>query len=266
MLHYRNRERSIQIITLNPVLASDVHDRLHNYPGMESVKLVLPGDGKAEINVGDIEKMVPNTTKSAILIIDVCSWTRAKLQSAYSDIIRFNRPDFNQFCYSILIGDSPRGYSHSQKPDNIHSFISEMRVDFSPAVFFTSPFANYSTNEREQMAAYSDGLFPERIPQRFEKYFDEQLPSFKRLSVYFRAADVQDNTKPAKRKKRQDALKKLCIKMIKEDFPAQSEQMIKGLSKEGYAIPGESLQINIYPFFFEEWVSDLMRKAESAMQ
>jgi hypothetical protein len=266
MLHYKNREQKVQIITLNPILASDVYDRLHNYPSMESVKLVLPGDGKSEIKVRDIENIAHDTTKSAILIIDVCSWTRAKLQSVYSDIIRFNRPDFNRFCYSILIGDSPMGYNRGQKPDGIHRFLSELRVDFNPAVFFTSPFSLYSSEEKAYRAAYSDELFPERIPQRFGKYFAEQLPSFKRLSVYFRAAYVPDDIKLTERKKRQEVLKKLCIKMAKEDFPAQSEQLIKGLSKEGYAMPGESLRINIYPFFFEEWVSDLMRKVESAVQ
>lgn len=35
----------------------------------------------------------------------------------------------------------------------------------------------------------------------------------------------------------------------------------KALTKEGYGQAGESLRINIYPFFFEEWVLDLMKMA-----
>ena len=265
MLHYRDRERRIQILTMNPILASDVYDRLHNYPGLETVKLVVPGDGKSEIKVEDIENLAHDTTKSAILIIDVCSWTHARLQRAYSDIVRFNRPDFKQFCYSVLIGDSPMGYERGQKLNGISTFLSDLRVDFSPAVFFFTPFSLYSSQEKASMTLSQDELFPERIPQHFGKYFKEQLPSLKRLSVYFRAAEVRDDIRPAEIKKRQEVLKKLYIKMFEEDFPDKSEQLIKAMSKEGYDMPGEPLRINVYPFFFEEWVVDLMRKAEAVM-
>lgn len=265
MLHYRDRKRRVQIITMSPVIASDIYERLHNYPGMESVELILPGNGESEIKVEDIQNLARDTVKSSILIMDVCSWTRPQLQQAYSDIVRFNRPDFNRYCYSVLIGDIPLGYDRSQKVNDVHNFLSDMRVDFSPAVFFINPFSHYSAEERETILTYRDKLFPDKIPQRFGKYFKEQLPSFKRLAVYFRAADVQDDKKLIKRKKRLRVLKKLCIKMIEEDFPANKEQLMKGLSKEGYSMPGEPLSINIYPFFFEEWVLDLIKKAESAV-
>ena len=53
--------------------------------------------------------------------------------------------------------------------------------------------------------------------------------------------------------------------MIEEDFPDNKEHLMKSLSREGYSMPGEPLSINIYPFFFEEWVLDLMKKTKPAV-
>ncbi|MGA2915214.1 MAG: hypothetical protein ABSE89_04230 [Sedimentisphaerales bacterium] len=264
MLHYRTREKSIQILTINPVFASDVYDRLHSYPGLESVKLLFPGSSESGFKVEDIEKLAHDTTNSSILIFDVSSLSRTRLQQAFSDIIRFNRPDFNENCYSIVIGDLPTEYIKNRKLyNNIYSYLSDIRVDFSPAVFFITPLSLYSLQEKQSTMTNPDNPFPERIPARFGKYFKEEMPSVQRVSAFFRAAEVGDDKKLKVKGKRQAVLKTLYIRMTDEDFPSMKELFLKGLTKEGYSVPGESLKVHLYPFFFEEWVSDLMRKLES---
>ena len=107
MLHYTNRQSRIHILSLDPVLATEVYERLHNYPGMESVELIRPGNGMSAIKVQDIKQLARETTTSKVLIFDVRRQTKARLQRPYSDIVRFNRPDFNRYCYSVLLGDGP---------------------------------------------------------------------------------------------------------------------------------------------------------------
>jgi hypothetical protein len=266
MLHYKDRKRNIQLITLNPVFASDVCDRLHSYPGLESVKILLPGNSSSGINIEDIEKLAHDTTNSAILIFDVSSWSKIRLQHAFSDIIRFNRPDFNENCYSIVIGDLPIEYIKDEKLRNFHSYLSDIRVDFNPAVLFITPLLIYSPEEKELIMTNPDNPFPEKIPQRFGKYFEEkELPSVRQISAFFRAAEVENDKKLKKKRKRQAVLKKLYIRMMEENFPSMKELFTKGLTKEGYSMPGESLKVHLYPFFFEEWVANLMSKVESVM-
>lgn len=266
MLHYRNRERNIQIITLDPVLASDVSDRIHSCPGLEQVKILLPGGNESELNIEDIQKKTHDTTNSSILIFDLCSWTRVRLQQAFSDIIRFNRPDFNENCYSIVIGDLPIEYIKDHKLHNIHNYLSDIRIDFSPAALFITPFSLYSPQEKHLILTNPDNLFPETIPARFGKYFKEEKPTVRRVLAYFRAAEVGDDKKLKAKEKRQAVLKTLYTRMTEEDFPSLKELFLKGLTKEGYSVPGELLKVHLYPFFFEEYVSNLMRKVDSAQK
>jgi len=105
MLHYQNRLDKIHLLTLDPVLLEDLCARLGNYPGLESVEFVRPGNNGSTLVADDILAVARDTVTARVLIIDVRSQTRARLQRAYSDIGRFNRPDFNHYCYSILVGD-----------------------------------------------------------------------------------------------------------------------------------------------------------------
>ncbi len=51
--------------------------------------------------------------------------------------------------------------------------------------------------------------------------------------------------------------------MAEEDFPSLKDLFLAGLTKEGYSVPGETLKVNLYPFFFEEWILELINKIES---
>ncbi len=266
MLHYRERNQRIHIITLDRVLATDVYERLCDCSGMESVEAIQPGNGKSAIAVEDIQRLARDTTTSRVLIMDVRRQTKTQLQHAYSDIVRFNRPDFNRYCYTVLIGDGPRNLLQPGRGlDAFQTYLADLRIDYSPAVFFSDPFLHYSHDEIQEMVLYRSNSLPERIPHCLEKAFKGHRPTVERVHAYFRAADVPDVKRANKKTERQSALEKFYHKRFEKDFPDDKDQFIKSLSKEGCALPGESLRLNVYPFFFEEWVLDLTRRAESAV-
>ncbi len=271
MLHYKDRQKRIHIITMDPVLETDIYERLHEYPGMELIELVRSGNGTSSITVRDIKKQARDTVTSRVLIIDVRRQTIARLQAAYSDIARFNRPDFNRHCYSVLLGDGPVGLlTPGNGKGAMKIFLSDMRIDYNPAVFFASPFFYYSLQEMQEMAQemvqrHTVLLFSE-IPERLQKkYFKGHKLSIQQIRNYFRAADVPEHRRARKRLERQKKLERLHIQIAKDDFPEDHELLVKSLSEEGCIMPGEPMKICAYPFFFEKWIVDLMRKAEKAV-
>jgi len=40
------------------------------------------------------------------------------------------------------------------------------------------------------------------------------------------------------------------------------DQLVKCLKKGGYSFTGEALNLNTYPFYFEEWIAELLEKAK----
>jgi hypothetical protein len=263
MLHYNERNNKIYIITLDHVLADDVYERLSSHPEMESVEINKLGNGHHTITPESILQSARDTLTSKILIFDVRRQTRPILQHAYSEIVRFNRPDFNVYCYSVLIGDGPPNlFEHGNGIEAYRNYLVDLRVDYSPAVFFVDPFLYYSYEEMEDMALYHNNALPEQIPQRLERYFKEGKVSTRAAYSYFRAADAPDNLRQMRKEKRQNWLKSLFIKILHEASPDDADALVNGLSKEGYSLQGESLKINVYPFFFEQWVLDLMSKSK----
>lgn len=256
MLHYTERKNRIHILTLDNVLAEDIYERLREHPGSSSAELIL--------TTKDILKSARDTTDSRILIIDVRTQTKPKLQQAYSDIVRFNRPDLNKYCFTVLIGDGPATFLVQKKGINaFQNYLSDLRTDYSPAVFFGNPFLYYTHDELLELAMYHNNALPERIPRRLEKNFKPGIP-IKTIYEYFRAAGDTDDEKIKKQKKRRRKLKDIYLKMIAEDFPDDKEHLEKALSKQGCDFPGENLKLNTYPFYFEEWISDLLTKAQTA--
>jgi hypothetical protein len=265
MLHHEDRANRIHIISMDQVLLQDIHERLREYPGAESIELVKPDSHGSVIRPEDIRKLARDTTTSRVIIIDVRTNTRARLQPAHSEIVRFNRPDFDRYCYCVLVGDGPMNYFHSDKGMNAFpSYLAELRIDFSAAAFFGDPFLYYSMKEMQEMAMHEHDSLPERISRHFEKYFHGGAPAVSQVRTFFRAADELEEKKAARRKERAIVLAKLCVRMITDVFPDQKEQVLQALSRQGLDVPGQTLRCNIYPFFFEECVLELFKKAQAA--
>jgi len=266
MLHYTNRQDKIYILSTDPVLLEDIEERLHEYPGMESTELVTPGNDRSAITVEDIHQLARDTITARVLIVDIRHQTRAQLQSAHSNIVRFNRPDFNRYCYTVLVGDGPINYFQSDRGlKTFPSFLANLRIDFSAAAFFGDPFLYYSMDEIQERALYEQNALPERISRHFEKYFKQGRLSVSQVRRYFRAAEKQGAEKIRKQKIRQAMLRKICKKMILDKFPEDKEQVRQALSREGLAFPGEILRCNIYPFYFEERVLFYLKKAHATI-
>jgi hypothetical protein len=258
MLHYTERKNRIHIITLDKILATDIFERLTEYAGTNSAQLILPGSGQS-ITPEDILKTARDTTDSRILIMDVRTHTKPRLQQAYSDIARFNRPDLNNFCHTVLIGDGPSDFLlQSKGTDAFQNYLSDLRGDYSPAVFFANPFLSYTQQETQELIFDHGNTMPEKIPQRLEKYFRKDVP-VKTIYEYFRAAEKQGDIKVKRKKQRLSQLKKIFLKLVAEDFPEGKDILAEALTKQGCAFPGEALKLNVYPFFFEEWIWDLMK-------
>lgn len=254
MLHYRDRKKQIHIITLDDVLARDIFERLADCPDTASANLILPRDYTPEA----ILKSARDTTASKILIIDVRTQTKPRLQQSHSDIVRFNRPDLNNYCHTVLIGDGPSTFLlESHGVNAFQKYLAEIRIDYSPAVFFANPFIYYTQDELLQRAMYHDNALPEKIPQRLEKFFKKDIP-IKTVYEFFRAAGETGDEKLKKIKARRKKLKDIYLKLIAQDFPAEKDRLETALAKQGCDFHGEPLKLNIYPFYFENWIADLL--------
>jgi len=266
MLHHEDRASRIHIITMDQVLLEDIYERLRGHPGMESIELVKPRSHGLVIRPDDIREIARDTMTSRVLIIDVRTHTRPRLQPAHSEIVRFNRPDFDRYCYCVLVGDGPMNYFHSGKGlKAFPSYLAELRIDFSAAAFFGDPFLYYSMQEMKEMAMHDHSSLPERISKHFDKYFHGGAPAVSQVRIFFRAADALAEKRSSIRKEREQALKKLCVRMIVDVFPDQKEHILEAISREGLAVPGQALTCNVYPFYFEERVLELFKKAQAAI-
>ncbi len=257
ILSHPRRENKIHILTLDSALATDVYERIHHHPGMETYQLIKPQKNKAREILIEIEEMAQDTVSSRLLIMDVRRVTRFKLQSAYNKIVGYNRRDFNKLCFTILIGDGPVSLFQAGKSlDVFVSHLSAHRVDYHPAVFFYDPFLHYEPNETQLQKMHEEFILPEKIPRRFIPYFKEdQDVSVDKIRRSFRAIDKPETIK----KKRLEKLRSLYKKRIAEQFPHHKDQLKAWLSKEGIRLATEKL--HLYPLFFEDWVFDLMQKA-----
>jgi hypothetical protein len=259
MLHYPDRKNRINIITLDPVLARDIYDRLTQNPSTNKAEIILPVINNEIITPEDILKKAHDTTDSRILIIDVRTQTKPKLQQAHSDIVRFNRPDLNHYCFTVLIGDGPASFLFQKKGINaFQNYLADLRLDYSPALFFANPFIFYTHEELLDFAMYNDNAIPEKIPHRLEKFFKPGIP-VKTVYEFFRAPGEPED----KKKKRLRKLKDIYLKIVSQDFPNDVNRLETALSKQGCDFPGETLKLNTFPFYFEEWISDLLIAAQS---
>jgi hypothetical protein len=257
ILSYSARENTIHILTLDPALATDVYERIHHDQRMKFCQLIKPQETKIKEAVEEIEGMAKETVSSRLLIVDVRRASLPKLRRAYNTIVGYNRRDLNKLCYILLIGDGPFNLFWEGKTlDVFVTFLASHRVDFHPAAFFFDPFLHYERGEIERGALDDEFVLPDKIPKRLIPYFkkdpDIRVDTIRR---YFRAIGKDEEL----RKKRRRRLRSLYKKRIAEQFPQDKDRLRAWLSKKGIRLASE--RMHLYPFYFEDWVFDLMQKA-----
>jgi len=258
ILSHSDRADQIHILSLDPILATDVYERIHNDPRMKNYRLLRPRKTEIRDAVEEIEAMALDTVMSRLLITDVRKEALPKLRTAYNKIVGYNRRDLNKLCFIILIGDGPVNLFWEGKTlDVFVPYLSAHRVDFHPAVFFYDPFLHYERGEIERGAIDDKFVLPDKIPARFVPYFiEDENMDVDRIRRYFRAIGKSDEI----RKKRLRRLRSLYRKRIAEQFPLQKNQLKSLLSKKGIRLASEKL--HLYPLYFEQWVYELMQKAK----
>ena len=258
ILSHSERADRIHILGLDPILTTDVYERIHNDPRTKNYQLLRPHKTGIRDAVEEIEAMARDTVLSRLLIIDVRKESLPKLRTAYNKIVGYNRRDLNKLCYIILIGDGPVNLFWEGKTlDVFVPYLSAHRVDFHPALFFYDPFLHYEKGEIERGAMDDEFVLPDKIPARFAPYFkkDENIRVDK-IRRYFRAIDKPDDV----RKKRLRRLRRLYKKRLAEQFPDDKDDLKALLSKKGLRLASEKL--HLYPLYFEDWVYKLTRKAK----
>jgi hypothetical protein len=257
ILSHPNRQAKIHVFTLDNILATDVYERIHHDPRMKYFQLVVPQKKRLRETIAEIDGMTRDTVTSRLLIFDVRKATLPKLQGAYNKIVGHNRRDLNKLSYTILIGDGPVNLFQAGKfLDVFISHLSAHRIDYHPAVFFYDPFLHYEPDEVQHPVIDGSFVLPDKLPTRLVSYFTEgRAVKVRRVRRFFRAAGKPEKVK----KERLKTLRDLYEKRIAEQFPHHKDQLKAWLSKEGIRLATEKL--HLYPFYFEDWVYDLMQKA-----
>ena len=263
MLSHPDRKDRICVFSVDPVLATDVHERLSSHPDTRDYEVSGTESGQLSDSISTIERTSRDSVSARVLILDVRSHTLPGLQHAYNKISGYNRWDLNQLCYVVLIGDGPPGlFDVGGSLDMFVPHLAELRQDYRPAAFFFDPFLHYSSHEQDAVGLESRHQLPPNIPERLAMGFQEDDAGVAAVRRYFRAARLSGDEKDKAIERRQGQLAKLFEHRIARAFPHHTAVRQSWLATEGYAMPGEALALHVYPFFFEEWVGELMRRAK----
>ena len=256
ILSHPSRQNTIHILSLDPILANDVYERIHNDKRMKFYQLVKPCQTNIRDAVIEIENMAQETVLSRLIIVDVRRATLPKLQRAYNKVVGYNRRDLNKICYTILIGDGPIDlFQNGKTMDVFIPHLAAHRVDFHPALFFYDPFIHYERGEIELAGVDEEFVLSDKIPKRLESFFKKDDMNVDKVRQYFRAIDKPEDVSKRRRRK----LKKLYKKRILKQFPGQEEQLKTLFSRRGIRLASEKM--NIYPLYFEDWIYKLAKRA-----
>jgi len=256
ILSYPRRRSQIHVLTIDPVLATDICERIAADKRLKRYALLCPRAVTVRSGIEEIERIARETITSRLLIFDVRRITVPRLRRAFNTIVGYNRRDFNKFCYSICIGDGPVNlFQNGRAVDLFVPFLAAQRVDFHPAVFFFDPFLHYEPNELLPQGIDDEFVIPDAVPKRLAPYFRNEHMRVGAVRRFFRALDKDDQT----RGRRRHMLRHLYKKRIAEQWPGLEEQYKALLSRRG--IQWASEKMNLYPLYFEDWVHTLMRKA-----
>ncbi|OHB65582.1 MAG: hypothetical protein A2Y76_12290 [Planctomycetes bacterium RBG_13_60_9] len=257
ILSHRNRRDQIHVLTIDPILGTDVCERLRADDRFRHCTVIRPDATTVGEALEQLEQMAKETITSRLLIFDVRRVTLPRLRKPFNAIVGYNRRDFNKLCYSICIGDGPptlfqNGYSLTA----FIPYLSAHRVDHYPAVFFYDPFLHYEPNELETRGIDEDFIIPDEIPRRLAGYLQKVSDrKLGRIRRFFRATDEEEEV----RKKRRRMLKRLYRRQLSAQFPDYPQEIKSLFSRRGLRLATEKL--NLYPLFFEDWVYRLIHKA-----
>lgn len=257
VLSHPRRWDQIHILTVDPILGADVQERIAADKRLQGCTVIRPGATSVRDAVEEIEQMAKDTVVSRLLIFDLRRVTLAKLRRPFNAIVGYNRRDFNKLCYSVCIGDGPVTlFLDGNDLDLFVPFLSSHRVDYYPAVFFYDPFLHYEPNELETRGIDEDFVIPDAIPRRLVRHLhmNDNL-KVERIRRFFRATEKDEETK----KKRLRMLRRLYRRQLTEQFPDRKDQLRRWWSRNGMRLATEKM--NLYPLFFEDWLSRLIRKA-----
>ncbi|MBN2131844.1 MAG: hypothetical protein JW741_20255 [Sedimentisphaerales bacterium] len=256
--HPKRRDR-IHILTIDPILATDISERIHSDKRLKRCRLFRAHAAHVRTAIEEIEQMAVETVGSRLLIFDVRRVTLPKLRGIFNAIVGYNRRDFNHLCYTICIGDGPVNLFQNGKALEVFlPYLSSHRVDYHPAVFFYDPFLHYEINEIEVRGIDEQFVIPNVLPRRLIPYFQNgDNVDVSKIRRYFRAVDKDEDV----RKERRRTLKRLYKRRFVAQFPERQEQMTSLLSRDGVRVVTEKL--NLYPLYFEDWVYTLIQKART---
>ena len=83
-LSHRQRTDKIFILTLDTILASDVYERIHFDPRMQSFEIVRPLNIGIKDTIEEIQALTRDTITARLLIFDVRKDTLSLLKKAYN--------------------------------------------------------------------------------------------------------------------------------------------------------------------------------------
>jgi len=263
MIHYKNRKDRIYLLTLDTVLASDVVQRLTDDPRMEDFRVVAPPLTGGEITVEDLQNLAQDTIQARVIVLDVRACTLPPLQETYNRVSGFNRADLNETCHSVCIGDGPPKLFHEGADIEVFvPHLAKFRLDYLAGAFFFDPFMHYTSDERMRMGLDFDNPIPQNIPGRLREAFTGQDLSVDRVRRYLRAASSPAERRQKDKARRERKVMQVFKKRISESFHDRRRELYAWLTREGYAIGGETLRLNLYPLFFEDCIADLMWKSK----
>ena len=108
-----------------------------------------------------------------------------------------------------------------------------------------------------------DNAIPQQIPGRLRQAFTGQDLSVDRVRRYLRAASSPAERRAKDKARRERKLMRILKKRISESFRERRAELYAWLMSPGYAIGAETLRLNLYPLYFEDWVFELMWKAKN---
>ncbi len=256
ILSHPRRRGQIHVLTIDPVLAADVCERVRADKRLQRYALICPRSTSVRSALEEIETTAQETTSSRLLIFDVRRVTLPRLRKSFNAIVGYNRRDFNQLCYSICIGDGPVNlFQDGHVVDLFVPYLASNRVDFHPAAFFYDPFLHYEPTELQAQALDDEFVIPDAVPRRLAPYFRSGMTRVGPIRQFFRAVDKDEEVRHQRRR----ILRHMYKKRLAELFPGQEDRFKDLLSRRGIRLASEKM--NLYPLHFEDWVHDLMRKA-----